>query len=394
MHVEAVSLDQQARVTETKFFTFGGKGEEPLRLQNGERLGPVTLAYQTYGRLAPDRDNAILLFHALSGSQNAAGYNPSVPGVGDLWREDCRVGWWDDFIGPGKALDTDLFFVVCANYLGGCYGSTGPGSVDPRTGRPYGSRFPGISLCDIVDSQMRLADFLGIGCFHAATGGSLGGLLALTAATRYPQRVRTVIPIACGHEVTILQRIHNFEQVYAIEADPHFQGGDFYGGPRPAKGLALARMIAHKTYVSLQVMEARARGETVRKEEDLKRYEISHPVESYMLHQGRKFVDRFDANTYLRIMQAWQRFDLVADTGAMDIQDVFSRCRDQRFLVFSIDSDVCSYPEEQAGLVRVLKDCGVPTQHITVHSDKGHDSFLLEPELFAPYLSFTLKRDR
>ena len=150
-------------------------------------------------------------------------------------------------------------------------------------------------------------------------------------------------------------------------------------------------MIAHKTYISLQVMENRARGEVVRHEEDLKRYEITHPVESYMLHQGQKFVERFDANTYLRIMEAWQKFDLVSDTGARDLEEVFSRCRDQRFMIFSIDSDVSSYPEEQADLEQVLKKCSIPVQHITVHSEKGHDAFLLEPELFTPYLSYTLE---
>ncbi len=391
MNADVISDNPIKQVVETEFLILGESGDPPLCLQNGTKLAPVTVAYQTYGTLSPDRENAILLFHALSGSQNAAGYNPSVKGVEGLWTEECRVGWWNEFIGPGKALDTDRFFVVCANYLGGCYGSTGPGSIDPSTGRPYGSRFPSISLCDIVDAQMRLVDFLGIERLHATIGGSLGGLLALTMATRYPQRVRIVIPIACAHEVTILQRIHNFEQVYAIEADPCFRGGDYYDGPLPRRGLALARMIAHKTYISLQVMENRARGEVVRREEDLKRYEITHPVESYMLHQGQKFVDRFDANTYVRIMEAWQKADLVADTGAKDIREVFSRCRDQRYMIFSIDSDVCSYPEEQAALENVLKGCYVPVQHITVHSEKGHDAFLLDPELFTPYLSYTLE---
>lgn len=391
MNIEVVSGIRDKQVMETEFLTLGENGNQPLHLQDGEKLAPVTVAYQTYGTLSPDRDNAILLFHALSGSQNAAGYNPSVKGVEDLWTEECRIGWWDDFIGPGKALDTERFFVVCANYLGGCYGSTGPRSINPATGRPYGSRFPSISLCDIVDAQMGLVDFLGIERLHATIGGSLGGMLALTMATRYPERVKIVIPIACAHEVTVLQRIHNFEQVYAIEADPCFRGGDYYDGSLPRKGLALARMIAHKTYISLQVMENRARGELIRREEDLKRYEITHPVESYMLHQGQKFVDRFDANTYVRIMEAWQKANLVADTGAKDIREVFSRCRDQRFMIFSIDSDVCSYPEEQAALEQLLKGCHIPVQHITVHSEKGHDAFLLEPELFTPYLSYTLE---
>ncbi len=374
----------------TRFFTLPGRERPSLHLETGERLEPVTLAYETYGRLSQDRDNAILLFHALSGSQHAAGFNPSVPGVEALWTEECRTGWWDGFIGPGKALDTDRFFVVCANYLGGCYGSTGPASRHPVSGKPYGSLFPSITISDIVDSQMQLIESLGVKRLLAAVGGSLGGMLALNLAVRYPQKVKTVVPIACGPEVSILQRIHNFEQIYSIEEDPHFNGGDYYEGPRPGKGLALARMIAHKTYVSLETMQTRARQEVAGKEEYLRHYRMTHSLESYMLHQGHKFVDRFDANTYLRIMEAWQRFDLAQDTGAADLPGAFSRCRGQRFMVFSIDSDVCSYPEEQAHLVQVLKQCQVPVQQITVHSEKGHDAFLLEPELFTPYLSYTL----
>ncbi len=380
---------QQETVT-TRFFTLPEHRKPVLVLENAERPDPVRVAYETYGELSPGRDNAILLFHALSGSQHAAGYNPSVRKAGGLWTEECRTGWWDGFIGPGKALDTNRFFIICANYLGGCYGSTGPGSINPSTGQPYGSRFPRISLCDIVDSQMRLVESFGVKRLAAAIGGSLGGMLALTLATRYPQKVRNVVPIACGPEVSILQRIHNFEQIYSIEEDPHFNGGDYYEGPRPNKGLALARMIAHKTYVSLQMMENRAREEVVGQEEDFRMYRMTHSVESYLLHQGHKFVERFDANTYLRIMEAWQRFDLPRDTGAEDLKGAFSRCSGQRFMVFSIDSDVCSYPEEQMELVQVLKQCRIPVQHITVHSEKGHDAFLLEPELFAPHLSYTL----
>lgn len=384
------AVESRQGTTTTRFFTLPG-GDRPVSaLPWDARPDAVRLAYETYGELSPARDNAILLFHALSGSQHAAGYNPAVGEAGPLWTEECHVGWWDGFIGPGKALDTNRFFVLCANYLGGCYGSTGPASIDPSAGRPYGSAFPKIGLADIVDSQMRLAESLGIERLLAAVGGSLGGMLALTLATRYPRRVRNVIPIACGPQVSILQRIHNFEQIFSIVEDPHFSGGDYYAGPRPDRGLALARMIAHKTYVSLQTMESRARQEVVGHEEDVVPYRMTHAVESYLLHQGQKFVKRFDANTYLRIMDAWQRFDLPRDAGCRDLVETFSRCAGQRFLVFSIDSDVCSYPEEQAHLVQELKRCGLPVQHITVHSEKGHDAFLLEPELFAPHLSYML----
>jgi homoserine O-acetyltransferase len=304
-----------------------------------------------------------------------------------------RVGWWDGFIGPGKALDTGRFAVVCVNYLGGCYGSTGPSSTNPATGEPYGSSFPRLSLTDIVDSQVRLLDDLGIRRLHAVIGGSVGGLMCLSLATRYPERVTNVIPIAAGLEVTALQRIHIFEQCLAIEADAGFAGGDYYPGPGPVRGMALARMVAHKSFVSLSAMEERAGAEVVERDEIGGYIRIVNPLESYMWHQGTTFVRRFDANSYLRIMEMWQTFDLMAGTGADDLATLLGRCRDQRFMVFSIDSDVCFYPEEQEGLTIALRRAGVPVRRVTVHSDKGHDAFLLEPELFAPHLADTLEHE-
>lgn len=373
----------------TKFFTFADR-KRPFVFRTGETLAPVTLAYETYGELNEAKDNAILVFHALSGSQHAAGVNTAVPGV-RLWTDEMHLGWWDGFIGPGKALDTRKYFVVCANYIGGCYGSSGPVSRNPRTGRPYGRSFPTVMLGDIVDSQVRLLDHLGISKLHATIGGSLGGMCAINFAVRHPDRVGIVIPVASGIEVTILQRILNFEQICAIEEDKFFHAGHYYGGRRPDRGLALARMISHKTFVSLKTMEDRARDEVIRPEEDKdKWYWLSHPVESYLRGQGIRFVKRFDANTYLRIMDAWQRFDLVRDTGKASLDEVFACCTKQKYLVFSIDSDASYYPEEQAHLCKVLKKARVPHQHITVHSTKGHDAFLLEPELFTPHVSYTL----
>ncbi|MEZ5301533.1 MAG: homoserine O-acetyltransferase [Verrucomicrobiales bacterium] len=308
----------------------------------------------------------------------------------ERWTEECQTGWWDGFVGPGKALDTDRFFVICANYLGGCYGSTGPSSPDPESGQPYGSRFPHIAFPDIVDSQIRLLDHLGIGRLHAAVGASIGGMLCTSLATRHPDRVRIVIPIASGISVSPLQRVQNFEQIFAIETDANFNRGDYYGGAPPNQGLALARMISHKTYISLRTLERRARRELRQSTDDLSWYEVTRPHESYMLHQGGKFVKRFDANTYLRIMDAWQRFDAAADAGADDSAGLFARCKDQRYLIFSIDCDVCFYPDQQAETVRALNRAGVPNIHITVHSEKGHDSFLLEPELYTPHLVYAL----
>lgn len=188
----------------------------------------------------------------------------------------------------------------------------------------------------------------------------------------------------------MLQRIHNFEQIFAIESDPHFHGGNYYDGPPPDAGLALARMIGHKTFVSLHTLEQRASSQIRNAQDNLGWYELSNGVESYMLHQGRKFVSRFDANTYLRILDAWQWFDLLKEAEVDRYPDLLTRCRDQRYLIFSIDSDVCFYPAEQAGLVKLLSEHHVPNTHITVHSDKGHDSFLLEPLLFYPHLAYAL----
>jgi homoserine O-acetyltransferase/O-succinyltransferase len=375
--------------TETQFFELATEAR-PFFLQSGEAISPAVLAYETYGKLNAARSNAILVFHALSGSHHAAGFCPAIPGVGSRWTEEVHTGWWDDFIGPGRGLDTEDFFVICVNYLGGCYGSTGPGSVDPRTGKPYGPRFPQLTIADIVDSQVELLNHLGIDIVHAALGASLGGLLALSLASRYPERVRTVIPFATGIRTTALQRLHNLEQICAIESDPDFRAGEYYDGRPPNRGLALARMIGHKTFVSLGAMEERARAEVVRRNDTLAWYQLRSPLESYMLHQGQKFVTRFDANTYLRILDAWNRFDLVREAIAADLVALFQRCRKQNYLVFTIDSDACFYPAEQAELMDVLKRAGVDATRITVHSDKGHDSFLLEPHLYRPFLRAVL----
>ena len=373
---------------ETQFHDFGS-ASDPFHLFNGQRLDEVRLAYRTYGELNEARDNAILLFHAFSGSQNAAGRCDEVPGV-DLWTEECRGGWWDAFIGPGRALNTDRFHVVCCNYLGGCYGSTGPRSLDPATGERYAGAFPHIRFADIVDTQARLLDHLGIERVHAAVGPSLGGMLAALLATRYPHRVGAVAALSCGIDVSVLTRIQNFEQIFAIEQDQNYRGGHYYGHPPPNAGLALARIIAHKTYVSLETLVSRASRE-LRSGEHFAFYDFAHPIESYMNHQGLKFVSRFDANTYLRILDAWNRFDLADEAAADSVEDAFARCEGQRWLVFSIDSDVCFYPEEQARVARAAHAADLDCQHITVHSGKGHDAFLLQPELFTPHLSWFLE---
>lgn len=366
----------------TQFFTYGEDAESKLLLHDGTDFGPVTLAYETFGTLNENRDNAVLVFHALSGSQHLAGMNPEVQGVGERWDVSCQTGWWQDFVGPDKAVNTDKFFVICVNYLGGCYGSTGPSSINPETGKPYGGDFPQISFGDIVDSQLPLFDELGIAKFHAAIGSSLGGMMVLNFAARYPEKVDRVIPVATGLESTTLTRVHNLEQILAIENDPNFCNGHYYDGPPPLRGLALARMISHKTFVSLHHMEARMTDKCEQEHDEFSWYKIRTPLESYILHQGRKFLRRFDANTYLQLISGWTNFNLARDMGCADYNEVFADCAHQNYLVFSIDSDCCFYPEEQEHLRDALKAAGIQSEYVSVSSDKGHDSFLLEPEFY------------
>ncbi len=382
--------DEKIGLVKTEYFSFGSP-EEPFELTSGEMLPGCTLAYETYGTLSESRDNVILLFHALSGSQHAAGRNPALDRHNHLWTEEMQEGWWSAYIGPGLALDTNRYFVICANYLGGCYGSTGPMDLNPATGRPYAGDFPHVSATDQCRAQARLLDHFGVEKCHAVIGASLGGLLALTFATIFPERVTTIVPIASGVKTTVLNRLLLFEQILAIENDPHFNGGNYYGGEPPAYGMALARSISHKTFIHLDTIEDRA-SRKIRQSKQLAWYEIKDNVQSYMLHQGTKFVHRFDANTYLRLCELWSMYDPLVEAGVESYDALFKRSAElnQRFLVFSVDSDFCFYPEEQAELVQYLKEADVRTTHITVHSEKGHDSFLLEPWLFTPHLAYSL----
>ncbi|MGC4015393.1 MAG: homoserine O-acetyltransferase [Luteolibacter sp.] len=377
----------------TRFFQTGS-ATDPIRLRDGGEMEEVTLAYETWGELNKDGSNAILLFHALSGSHHAAGFNPDIEAIDGIWQPELHEGWWSDMIGPGLALDTNRYFIICANYLGGCYGSSGPASSNPETGKPWGSKFPHVTAADQVEVQARLLDDFGIEKLVAVIGPSVGGLLALAFATRFPHRVSNVISIASGYKTTVLNRLVLFEQILAIENDRNFNGGDYYDGAPPLYGLALARMISHKTFVHLDAIERRARQDVVQPDDVLAWYRVRDQFQSYMLHQGKKFVKRFDANTYLRINDMWSRFDGALEGDAGSPEDLFARAKDagQKWLVFSIDSDFCFYPEEQAELVSHLEKAKVDVMHITVHSDKGHDSFLLEPNLYTPHIAWVLGR--
>lgn len=378
-------------VTRTQFFDLGN-AQTPFRLREGGLLPSARLAYETWGSLNADRSNAILICHALSGSHHVAGFNPEIDGVGELWQEELHQGWWEDMVGPGKAIDTNQFYVICPNYIGGCYGSTGPSTIHPETGKAWGSSFPAVTAADQVEAFKSLIDSFSIGRLHAIIGPSIGGLIAATFATRFPDRVLNVISIASGFKTTVLNRLILFEQILAIENDPHFNGGDYYEGPAPLYGLALARMISHKTFVHLDSIERRARQDVIQPDDVLSWYRVRDQFQSYMLHQGKKFVRRFDANTYLRIIDLWSRFDATLEGDASSPQELFERAKNagQHWLVFSIDSDFCFYPEEQSELVKHLEKAQVDVMYIITHSEKGHDSFLLEPNLYTPHISWLL----
>lgn len=387
-------------ITETRIFEFASP-EDPFVLDSGAALKRVRIAYETYGQLNKNRSNAILIFHALSGSQHAAGVNHYHNFPGDMaldrsiWTDECQVGWWDTFFGEGKSFDPGKYFIICANYIGSCYGSTGPSSFDPDTGRPYGGAFPDFTIGDICRTQIALLDHLGVDRLLAAIGGSMGGMLAMDLALRFPERIRLVAPLASGVTTSALTKMYNFEQLFALQEDPDFNRGDYYDGPRPYQGVVLARMIGHKTFVSLDVLEQRARNYIAQEVDDLKGYRMRHQLESYILHKGKTFAKRFDANSYVKILTAWQDFDLAKEFGDGDLVRAMrvSKEHDHRYLVVSIDSDVCFYPEEQATIVETLKACDIDYQYVTVHSDKGHDSFLIEHEHYAPFLTYILAEE-
>lgn len=357
---------------------------EEFKLLNNEKLNQIQIAYQTHGELNQAKDNAILIFHAMTGSHNIAGNLYDNPDA-YAWNQECQLGWWSDFVGPNLAIDTNKYFVICANYLGGCYGSTGSHSLNPDTLKPYGSEFPEVRCIDIVNSQVELLNHLNIDTLHSVIGASFGGLLALAFSCEYPHRTKKNILIGSNLKPTNLQIIHNLEQASAIISDQNFRDGNYYDYQTPDNGLALARMIAHKTYVSLQDLSKRA-GDQIDIREN-QTYPTRFNLESYMRHQGTKFTKRFDANTYLSILDAWRNFDLTKETNLNEsnrsINQVLSKCHNNQFLIVSIDSDVCFYPEEQIELIQQLEDAGINNiDYLKVSSDKGHDSFLIEPHLY------------
>lgn len=367
-------------LVEKKTFTFARPPDEMV-LESGERLGPVTLAYEAYGRLNAARDNAVLICHALSGDSHAAGY---------YRREDPRPGWWDIMIGPGKGIDTDRYYVICANIIGSCVGSTGPGSFNPQTGRPYGLDFPVITVGDMVSAQRALVDQLGIQRLLAVIGGSVGGMQVLEWTVRYPDRVFAGVPLASTCRHSALAIAFNEVSRQAIMADPKWNGGSYEPDSRPDLGLAVARMIGHITYLSDEAMR-RKFGRRLQKRRDFSfNFDADFQVESYLRHQGRKFVERFDANAFLYITKAADYFDLGLQHGDGSLSQAFSRAR-ARYLVVSFTSDWL-YPTYQSReMVKAMKKAGRDVSFCEIEAQWGHDAFLLPNDRLSLLLGGFLK---
>lgn len=354
--------------------------DRPLHLRSGATLRPFTIAYETYGALNESRTNAILICHALSGDGHVAGYHTTSP--------DEKPGWWDDAVGPGKMFDTDRYFVICSNVIGGCQGSTGPSSLAPD-GRPYGLRFPVVTIADMVQAQVHLIDALGIERLFAIAGGSMGAMQALQWAVALPERVANVIFLASTPRSSAQQIAFNETGRQAIYADPNWKNGNYYGGPAPTRGLAVARMLAHITYMSDGSMEAKF-GRALQNADTLP-YTFDRPefaVESYLAYQGEQFIRRFDANSYLYITKAIDYFDIGADYGSL--RKAVQRTQ-ATFLVASFTSDWL-YPAEQGlELVRALEAAGRPVQFHLIDAPFGHDSFLVEVDRVASVVGTFLK---
>ncbi len=352
--------------------------DKPLALDAGVVLSPFQIAYKTYGTLNEARSNAILVCHALTGDQHVASTNP-VTG---------KPGWWDVLIGPGRIIDTDRFFVICSNVVGGCLGSTGPASINPATGRPYGLDLPVITIRDMVRAQVMLIDHFGIDRLFSVLGGSMGGMQVLEWASSYPERVFSALPIATGARHSSQNIAFHEVGRQAVMADPDWCGGKYFeAGKRPEKGLAVARMAAHITYLSEGALH-RKFGRNLQDREALTfGFDADFQIESYLRHQGMTFVDRFDANSYLYMTRSMDYFDLAADHGGR-LADAF-RGTKTRFCVVSFTSDWLFPTAESREVVHALNAAGASVSFVEIETDRGHDAFLLdEPELFAAIRGF------
>jgi homoserine O-acetyltransferase/O-succinyltransferase len=340
---------------------------EPVRLKSGAVMDEYELVYETYGMLNADRSNAVLVCHALNAAHHVAGHYADDP---------KNVGWWDNMIGPGKPVDTSRFFVVGVNNLGGCHGSTGPKSVNPRTGKPWGADFPVVTVEDWVATQARLADHLGIQRFAAVIGGSLGAMQALQWTISYPERVRHSIVIACAPNLSAQNIAFNEVARQAIITDPDFHDGHYYEfNTQPTRGLRVARMIGHITYLSDDEMAAKF-GRQLKNGKLAYSFDTEFEIESYLRHQGRKFSEYFDANTYLRITKVLDYFDPALEHGG-NLAKALAPAR-AKFLVISFTTDWRFSPERSREIVKALLDNRREVTYAEIDAPHGHDAFLLE----------------
>jgi homoserine O-acetyltransferase/O-succinyltransferase len=360
---------------ESKYFTFAQPPQE-LSLELGENLGPITLAYETYGELNPQKTNAVLIVHALSGDAHAAGVS----------KTDGSLGWWDNLIGPGKGIDTNKYFVVCSNVIGGCKGSTGPSSTNPKTGKPYGTDFPLVTIGDMVQAQSQLIDHLGIKKLLSIIGGSMGGMQALQWMVSFPDRIQSAIPIATTLKHNPQQIAFNEVGRQAVMADPNWKNGNYYGGSSPSRGLAVARMIGHITYMSDSSM-AEKFGRKPQLDKKPFKFGADFEVEGYLRYRGDSFVKRFDANSYLYITKALDLFNIL---NGHRLSDVFRGLKAKVF-VLSFKSDWL-YPSYQSQeIVKACKLADVEASYCELNSTYGHDAFLLEVEQETELISNSLK---
>lgn len=365
-------------IVETKYYTFA-HSPEYLTLESGAKLSPVTIAYETYGNLSSKKDNAILVCHALSGDAHAAGFHS---------KEDNKPGWWDPMIGPGKALDTNQYFVVCSNTLGGCAGSTGPMSINPETGQPYGTDFPFVTIGDMVNAQYELMKYLGIPQWLCVIGGSMGGMQALEWSVRYPDKTKSTVVISAPPVSEAQQIAFHAVGRHAILSDPKFSNSKYYPSPGPTNGLAVARMLSHITYLSDDSMKNKF-GRKLQNGEQF-RYDVNKEfsIESYLDYQGEKFVNRFDANSYLYITKAIDYFDI--SRGYNNLDDALSRVQGKT-LVISFSSDWLYPPEKSREIVFALARQKKNVSYCNIQSPYGHDSFLIEYKNMSELTSGFLK---
>ncbi|THD60563.1 homoserine O-acetyltransferase [Phenylobacterium sp.] len=344
---------------------------KPLRLDSGATLAPLEIGYKTYGRLNETKTNAVLVCHALTGDQHAASVNPLTG----------RPGWWDQVIGPGRPLDPQRHFIVATNVVGGCMGSTGPASTNPKTGQPYGLAFPMITIADMVRAQAMLIEALGIETLFAVVGGSMGGMQVLQWAADYPEKLFSAVCIAAAPRHSAQNIAFHEVGRQAIMADPDWKGGAYEAaGVRPEKGLAVARMAAHITYLSEAALQ-RKFGRELQRDGLSWGFDADFQVESYLRHQGTSFVDRFDANSYLYITRALDYFDLAARHGGT-LAEAFRKARGVRFCVLSFSSDWLYPTAESRDIVRALNAAGCRASFAEIETDKGHDAFFLDEPLF------------